>query len=235
MRLKRLSNVLTVTQLSKWWSQNSNLDMSDSKILALLIIMVHSFHWLTRAFSQQIKFFYLAGCSHSIQPKSAFHILKVPSVHWGFQDNAREESFDSFKTLTLLSAYSESLGLKERKKEILRVNIIRTIFKALPTQPQHIVHSSQDSWAFLILKLPCEAKDESAACWFSKFVWVLLSRREKIRKRNGKEGISRKEVGRMKSQILIYCFQTRNPRSPSLVILLGWLFLGLPRAVLVHA
>lgn len=151
MRLKRLSNVLTVTQLSKWWSQNSNLDMSDSKILALLIIMVHSCHWLTRAFSQQIKFFYLAGCSDSIQPKSAFHILKVPSVHWGFQDEGREDRFGSFKTLTLLSAYSESLGLKERKKKILRVNFTRPIFKALPTLPQHTVHSSQDSWA-LILK-----------------------------------------------------------------------------------
>ena len=151
MRLKRLSNVLTVTQLSKWWSQNSNLDMSDSKILALWIIMVHSFHWLTRAFSQQIKFFYLAGCSDSIQPKSAFHILKMPSVHCGFQDEGREDRFGSFKTLTLLSTYSESLGLKERKKKILRVNFTRTIFKALPTQPQHTVHSSQDSWA-LILK-----------------------------------------------------------------------------------
>lgn len=149
MRLKRLSNVLIVTKLSKWWSQNSNLDMSDSKILALLIIMVHSFHWFTRAFSQQIKFFYLAGRSDSIQPNSAFHILKVPSVPWGFQDEGREDKFGSFKTLTLLSAYSESLGLKERRKKVLRVNLTRTIFKALPTQPQHT--ASQDSWA-LILK-----------------------------------------------------------------------------------
>lgn len=60
-------------------------------------------------------------------------------------------------------------------------------------------------------------------------------RENKEKKRNGKQGRSRKEAGQMKGKILIFYFWTRNLRLPPLVILLGWLLLSLPRTVLVHA
>lgn len=98
---------------------------------------------------------------------------------------------------------------------------------ALATLPPRTIHSASGfNGLFSPLNYLVKWRMEIVVLWFSKFVWVLLSRERENKKgkRNGKEGICMKEVAQVEGKILVYYLGPRNLRLPSLITLLGWLY-----------